>query len=80
MRGLIAATLAASLFMTNLAVANDSAPLAPGHAAGVKQADMIDTSLLIVLGVAAAVAIIAISVSGGGSVTPLTPPPSTGTS
>ena len=63
MRVLIAATIAASLVATNLlaaeATAPTNAPLAPGKAAGVKKAQDADTtSLLWILGGAAAIGFI----------------------
>lgn len=70
MRVLIAAGLAATLFATNLLAAEVSAPLAPGHAAGVKKAQTdTDMSILIVAGGAAAVGVIALAVGGNGNTT-----------
>ncbi len=71
MRILIPAALAASLVATNLFAAEISsatpAPLAPGKAAGVHDAQITDNPLLWVLGGAAVIAVIAVAASSGSS-------------
>lgn len=74
---LISSVLALAL-TTSAALAGDVKPLAPGHAAGVKQAQLegIDNGLLIVLGVAVVVGI-AVAASSGDSVQTPAPPVTT---
>ena len=63
-RILIAATMAASLFATNLLAAETASPLAPGHAAGVKKAQDFDmTPWWYLLGAGAIIGLAAASVS-----------------
>ena len=73
---LISSVLALAL-TTSAALAGDAKPLAPGHAAGVKQAQLgLDPGLYIVLGVAVVVGI-AVAASSGNDVTTPAPPVTT---
>jgi hypothetical protein len=73
MRTLIAVALSTSL-IASAAFAANVAPLAPGKPAGVKQAQMSDTSwVLIGVGVVAAIAIGVASSSNGSPQQPTTP-------
>lgn len=67
MRLFIAATVAASLFATNLLAAEAVSPLPAGKPAGVQKADAADGSLWWILGVGVVAAGIAIVASGGGN-------------
>jgi uncharacterized membrane protein len=66
MRLLIAATVAASLFATNL-LAAELGPLPAGQPAGVKKADAVDDTLWWIIGAAVAIGVIAAVASGGSS-------------
>ena len=75
MRTALATILATSLFVSS-ALAADSAtgPLAPGKAAGVKQADIEEGGVLLwlgILGVAAGIAVIASTTQGKGTSAPV---------
>jgi hypothetical protein len=64
MRLFVSAILATALFASN-ALAGDSTGLAPGKPAGVKDAQMMDNTVVIGLGVALVAAGIAIAASSG---------------
>ena len=57
-RALIVATVAASLFATNLLAAESAAPLAPGKAAGVQKAQDYDWTSLAWIGVGVGAAVL----------------------
>jgi len=79
MRLFIAATVAASLFATNLSAA-ETGPLAAGKPAGVQKADAADATLWWIIGGAVFVGVVAAVASGGGSSTITSPanvPPTT---
>jgi hypothetical protein len=76
MRLLVAATVAASLFATNL-LAAETGPLPPGKPAGVQKADAGDDTLWWIIGGAVAIGVI-VAVASGGSSAPVTSPPTTG--
>jgi hypothetical protein len=77
MRLFIAATVAASVFATNLLAAEAAAPLPTGKPAGVHKAQDADTDTLWwVVGGAVVVGAIAAVASGGNSA-PVTTPPTT---
>ena len=57
-RALIAATIAASFFATNLFAAESAAPLAPGKAAGVQKAQDYDWTSLAWIGVGVGAAVL----------------------
>jgi hypothetical protein len=74
MRILIAAALAASLFTTNLFAGETVGPLAPGKAAGVKQAQETDHTILwIALGGVALAGVLAMASNGKGSTSAAAP-------
>jgi hypothetical protein len=78
MRLFIAATVAASLFATNLLAAEAAAPLAGGKPAGVQKAqDEGIAPIWFVLGAVVVVGAVVAASSGGNSV-PVTTPPTTG--
>ncbi len=64
MRLFVSAVLATALFASN-ALAGDSTTLAPGKPAGVKDAQLMDNTVVIGLGVALVAAGIAIAASSG---------------
>jgi hypothetical protein len=64
MRLFVSAILATALFASN-ALAGDSTTLAPGKPAGVKDAQLMDNTVVIGLGVALVAAGIAIAASSG---------------
>ena len=76
MRLFITATVAASLFATNLLAAEAVAPLAPGKPAGVQKAQDADNTVWWIVGGAVIVGVIATVASGGRS-TAVTAPPTT---
>ena len=79
MRALTALILSTSLLASSVAVAADNAgPLAPGKPAGVKQADLGNSTTLVLLGFAV-VAAIAIGVASGSNGSPVQPTAPTGT-
>jgi hypothetical protein len=63
MRMIVATVLATSLAVSSAFAATDSAPLAPGKPAGVKQADIEAGGVVLWLGIAAVVAGIAVLAS-----------------
>jgi hypothetical protein len=68
MRTIGAAILASSLIVSSAFAATDaSAPLAPGKPAGVKQAQSMDNTLLLVLGLGVVAGGIALVASGNGN-------------
>jgi hypothetical protein len=68
MRNLIAVALAITLTASGTAVAAGSAALAPGKPAGVKQAQGIDrTALIVTVGIAGAIAAIALGTASSGN-------------
>ena len=73
MRLFIAATLAASLFATNI-LAAEVAPLAAGKPAGVSQAQGMNDTALIALGVVGGIAAIVAISSSSKSIQVTTPP------
>jgi hypothetical protein len=78
MRLFIAATIAASLFATNLLAAEVTAPLAAGKPSGVQKAQEEGIApIWFVLGGAAVIGV-AVAASSGGNSTPVTTPPTTG--
>ena len=77
MRLFIAATVAASLFATNLLAADIAAPLAPGKPAGVQKAQFEDIApIWYVLGGVAIVGVI-VAASSDNNSTPITATPGT---
>lgn len=67
MRTIGAVLLASSLIVSSAFAATDaSAPLAPGKSAGVKQAQAMDNTLLLVLGLGVVAGGIALVASGNG--------------
>jgi hypothetical protein len=64
MRVIVATVLATSLFVSSAFAATDSAPLAPGKPAGVKQADIEAGGVIMWLGIAAVCAGIAVLAAG----------------
>jgi len=72
MRALTALILSTSLLASSMAVAADNVgPLAPGKPAGVKQAELSSTEIVLIgFGVVAAIAIGVASGSNGGPVQP----------
>jgi len=79
MRALTALILSTSLLASSVAVAADNAgPLAPGKPAGVKQADLGSSTVLVLLGFGV-VAAIAIGVASGSNGSPVQPTAPTGT-
>jgi di/tricarboxylate transporter len=67
MRLFVAATLAVSLFASNLLAAEAVSPLAAGKPAGVKKAQDVDDTDWWLAGGVIAVAVIAVAASGNGS-------------
>jgi hypothetical protein len=65
MRLFVSAVLATALFASNALAGDASANLAPGKPAGVKDAQMMDNTVVIGLGVALVAAGIAIAASSG---------------
>jgi hypothetical protein len=65
MRLFVSAVLATALFASNALAGDTSASLAPGKPAGVKDAQMMDNTVVIGLGVALVAAGIAIAASSG---------------
>ncbi len=65
---IIPATLAVSLFATNLYAAEVATPLAPGKAAGVKNAQLLESPILwIAAGIAAVTIVAVITTQGSGT-------------
>jgi hypothetical protein len=82
MRSFIAAALSLSLVASSAMAGTNSAPLAPGKPAGVKHAQVDTTALIVIVGIAGAIAAIALGTASSGNPgqpVPLTPVPSTGT-
>ena len=80
MRTIGAALLASSLIASSAFAASDaSAPLAPGKPAGVKQAQIADNTVLLVVGLGVVAAGIALVASGNGHATESSTTTSTGT-
>jgi hypothetical protein len=79
MRLLIAATVAASLFATDLLAAETAAPLPAGNAAGVKAAQFTNDDTLYIFVGAAAIAAILVFTHGGSSKNLATTPAATTT-
>lgn len=78
MRTIGAVVLASSLLVSSAFAATDSAaPLAPGKPAGVKQAQMENNTLLLVVGLGVVAGGIALLASGGGNGTVTTTTTST---
>ena len=67
MRLLVSAVLATALFASNALAGDVSGALAPGKPAGVKDAQVVDNTLVIGLGVALVAAGIAVAASSGNS-------------
>jgi hypothetical protein len=82
MRNLIAAALSVSLAASSAMADGNRAPLAPGKPAGVKQAQVDTTALLVIIGIAGTIAAIALATASSGNPgSPVTPTtvPTTGT-
>jgi hypothetical protein len=81
MRNLIAAVLSLTLAATSAMAGGNSAPLAPGKPAGVKHAQVDTTTLVVMIGIAGAIAAIAFGTASSGNpgqpVTPTTVPTTT---
>ena len=67
MRVLIASLLATSLCATSVLAADAGAPLAPGKPAGVRQAQLEDSTILYIVGAGAVIAGIVLVASNNGS-------------
>ena len=82
MRNLIAVALSVALTVSGAAAATSAGPLAPGKPASVRKAQEIDkTALIVIVGIAGAVAAIAFATASsgtpGGAVTPTSVPSTT---
>jgi hypothetical protein len=82
MRNLIAAALSVTMMASGAAAATGAGPLAPGKPVGIRQAQGIDqTALIVIVGIAGAIAAIAFATASSGNpgqpVTPTTVPATT---